>query len=57
MFSFFAMFNVMKIIGAFIVYSMSFNLADFNWPEEQSTSIKYLCLKLVHEDTCIALLY
>ena len=27
---------VKKLIGAFIVYSLSFNLADLTWPEEQS---------------------
>ena len=30
-------------IGEFIVYYFSFNLADLNWPEEQSISIRYLC--------------
>ena len=34
--------SVMKKIGAVVVYSLSFNLADLNWPEEQSTSIGYL---------------
>ena len=29
-------------IGAFLVYSLSFNLAELNWPEEQSTSTQYL---------------
>ena len=33
---------VVKTIGAFIVYSLSFNLADLYWPQEQSTSIRYL---------------
>ena len=26
----------------FIVYSLYFNLAELNWPKEQSTSIRYL---------------
>ena len=34
----------MKKIGAFIVHSLSFNLANLNWPTEQSTSIRYLCV-------------
>ena len=34
--------NVVKKIGAFKVYSLSFNLADLSWPKEQSTSIRYL---------------
>ena len=38
--------NFMKKIGAFIVYSLSFNLANLNWPEEQSISIRNLCVKL-----------
>ena len=28
-------FQCCEKIGAFIVYSLSFNLADLNWPEEQ----------------------
>ena len=32
----------MKKIGAFVVYSLSFNLADLNWPKVQSTSFRYL---------------
>ena len=31
-----------KKLGSFMVYSLSFNLADLNWPKEQSTSIRYL---------------
>ena len=38
----FLIWNVVKKIGAFKIYSLSFNLAGFNWPEEQSTSIRYL---------------
>ena len=38
--------NVMTKIVAFIVYFLSFNLANLNWPEESSTSIRYLCLQL-----------
>ena len=34
--------NVVKKIGTFIVYSLSFNLADLNWLEDQSTSFRYL---------------
>ena len=33
-------------IGAFIVYSLSFNLANLNWPKEQSTYNRYLWLTL-----------
>ena len=29
-------------LNAFIVYSLSFNLADLDWPKEQSTSFRYL---------------
>ena len=36
-------------IGAFIVYSLSFNLADFDWPKEQSTSIRYLCMECTNK--------
>ena len=34
--------NVAKKLGAFISYFLSFNLTGFNWPKEQSTSIRYL---------------
>ena len=34
--------NVVNKFGAFIVYSLSFNLADLIWPEEQSTSFRYV---------------
>ena len=39
--------NVMKKIGAFKVYSLMFNMADLNWPKDQSTSIRYLWLRPV----------
>ena len=38
--------NVVKEIGAFIVYSLSFNLTDLNWTKEQSTYIRYLWLSV-----------
>ena len=34
--------NVVLKLGPFIVYSLSFNFANLNWPKEQSTSIRYL---------------
>ena len=34
--------KVVKKLGAFIVYSLSFNLANLNWPQEQSNFIRYL---------------
>ena len=34
--------DVVKKIGAFMIYSLSFNLVDLNWSEEQSTFIRYL---------------
>ena len=37
----------MKKLDAFIVYCLCFNLAELNWPEEQSTSIRYLCFQPV----------
>ena len=33
---------VVKKLGAFVVYTLSLNLADLNWAKEQSTSIRYL---------------
>ena len=33
---------VVKKLGAFVVYTLSYNLADLNWAKEQSTSIRYL---------------
>ena len=39
---FFFFCNVLNKIGAFIVYFLSFNLADLYWPKEQSISIRYL---------------
>ena len=32
-------------ISVLTVYSLPFNLEDFNWPQEQSTSIRYLWSK------------
>ena len=37
----------MKKLGAFVVYTLSLNLADLNWAKEQSTSIRYLWLSNV----------
>ena len=39
--------NVVKKIGAFIVHSLSFNLADLNWPKDQFDSFRYLCTQPV----------
>ena len=33
---------VVKKFVAFVVYTLSYNLADLNWAKEQSTSIRYL---------------
>ena len=38
-----------KKLDTVIVYSLSFNLADSNWPEEQFTSIRYLWYSLDYE--------
>ena len=43
--------NVMKKIGAFMVYSLSFNLTNLNWPKEQSTSFRYLWTRATEEIT------
>ena len=40
------LFNIKSV--TFIVYYLSFNLAALNCPKEQSTSIRYLCFKLVY---------
>ena len=37
--------NAVQNLGALKIYSSSFNLADLNWPEEQS-STRYLCTHL-----------
>ena len=41
-----------KKLGAFIVYSWSFNLADLNRPKEQSTSIRNLWSEVVFVCDC-----
>ena len=41
-----------KKLGAFIVYSWSFNLADLNRPKEQSTSIRDLWSEVVYARDC-----
>ena len=43
----------MKKIDAFIVLFFSFNLANLNWPEEQSTSYKCLVLEYFYKTICI----
>ena len=40
--------NVVKKIGVSVVWFLSFNLADLNWPEEQSSSIRYLWSHLLY---------
>ena len=35
--------------------SLSFNLADLNWPREQSTSIRYMFFKSTHKHHLISL--
>ena len=45
--------NFVSKLGAFIVYYLSFKLADLNKPKEQSSSIRYLWLEPVLIRSCL----